>query len=111
MDEATFSRLFDNREGPFHLSVESRSMVRRETGKRVFGSFVEYDNKIVLHDEADGRENSVLKIAFPARDWLARRAEQEACGCGEPRCKGRVTVRLQESHPAPHWTLDLEGAA
>jgi len=111
MDDRTFSSFFARREGPFHLSVGNRSVVRRETGKRMFGSFVDYDNKMVLHDEADGREDSVFRIAFPARDWRARRVEAQACGCGEPRCKGRVSVRLHESHPSPHWTLDLEGLA
>lgn len=111
MDNAAFSLLYSNRKGPFHLSVDGRLVVRRETGKRVFGSLVDYDDKIVLHEEVDGRENSVLKIAFPARNWLSRRAEQEVCNCDEPRCEGRVTVRLHESHPAPSWTLDLEGAA
>jgi hypothetical protein len=109
MDEATFSTFFDNRKGPFHLSVDSHSVVRRETRKRVFESFVDYENKIVLHDEADQRESSVFKIAFPARDWLSRRTEPETCGCGETRCKGWVTVQLHNSNPTPHWTLELEG--
>jgi len=70
-DEVTFFRLFDNREGPYHLyDSQNRPLIRAETGKWVLALLDDQDQLVFL-DDPECREISVLKKTFWAREWLS----------------------------------------
>ena len=49
MDAATFSKLFDDREEIYHLvDDQGRYIIRKETGKRVFGTLIDYNRFLVF---------------------------------------------------------------
>jgi hypothetical protein len=67
--EARFSRLFDNREGRFHLrDAEGRFLVRVETGNRGCGARLDYGNQLVMFEDTEVSRESVLKYPLTARD-------------------------------------------
>jgi hypothetical protein len=52
MDEVTFSRLFDNREGPYHPhDSQNRPLIRAETGKRVLAALLDDQDQLVFLDD------------------------------------------------------------
>jgi len=72
MDETTFSRLFDNREGPYHLyDSHNRPLIRAETGKWVLAALLDDQDQLIFLDDPGCRESSVLKKTFWAREWLS----------------------------------------
>jgi hypothetical protein len=51
MDETTFSRLFDNREGPYHLyDSHNRPLIRAETGKWVLAALLDDQDQLIFLD-------------------------------------------------------------
>jgi hypothetical protein len=59
MDEVTFSRLFDNREGPYHLyDSHDLPLIRAETGKRVLAALLDSQSQLfswMIQDVSRGR--------------------------------------------------------
>ena len=110
MDEVTFSRLFDHREGPYHLyDSHNRPLIRAETGKRVLAALLDHQNQLVFLDDPGCLESSVLKKTFWAREWLSNPVEPKPCSCGDGRCKGRLVITLHDSYAGPNWKLTFRG--
>ncbi len=110
MDEVTFSRLFDHREGPYHLyDSHNRPLIRAETGKGVLAALLDDQNQLVFLDDPGCRESSVLKKTFWAREWLSNPVEPKPCSCGDGRCKGRLVITLHDSYAGPNWKLTFRG--
>jgi hypothetical protein len=110
MDEVTFSRLFDNREGPYHLyDSQNRPLIRAETGKRVLAALLDYQDQLVFLDDPGCLESSVLKKTFWAREWLSNPVEPKPCSCGDGRCKGCLVITLHDSYAGPNWKLTFRG--
>jgi hypothetical protein len=110
MNEVTFSRLFDHREGPYHLyDSYNRPLIRAETGKRVLAALLDYQNQLVFLDDPGCLESSVLKKTFWAREWLSNPGEPKPCSCGDGRCKGRLVITLHDSYAGPNWKLTFRG--
>jgi len=110
MDDVTFSRLFDNREGPYHLyDSQNRPLIRAETSKWVLAALLDDQDQLVFLDDPGCRESSVLKKTFWAREWLSNPAEPKACSCGDGRCKGRLVITLHDSYAGPNWKLTFRG--
>ena len=110
MDEVTFSRLFDNREGPYHLyDSQNRPLIRAETGERVLAALLDDQDQLVFLDDPGCLESSVLKKTFWAREWLSDPVLPKLCSCGDGRCKGRLVITLHDSYAGPNWKLTFRG--
>jgi hypothetical protein len=111
MDEVTFSRLFDNREGPYHLyDSHDRPLIRAETGKRVLAALLDSQSQLVFLDDPGCLEGSVLKKTFWAREWLSNPVEPKPCSCGDGRCKGCLVITLHDAYVGPNWKLTFRGS-
>ena len=105
MEEREFSRLFDNRQGRYHLCDDKGAfLVRRETGKRVCGARLDYGNHLVLFEDIEVSPKSVLKHPVLAREWVTGQSE---CDCGQNTCSGRLTVRISQQWPELKWSLEF----
>lgn len=105
MEEREFSRLFDNRQGRYHLCDDKGAfLVRRETGKRVCGARLDYGNHLALFEDIEGSPKSVLKHPVLAREWVTGQSE---CDCGQNTCSGRLTVRISQQWPELKWSLEF----
>ena len=110
MDETTFSRLFDNRDGPYHLyDSHNRPLIRAETGKWVLAALLDDQDQLIFLDDPGCRESSVLKKTFWAREWLSDPVFPKPCSCGDGRCKGRLVITLRDSYAGPNWKLTFRG--
>src|SRR2546426_8771138 len=91
VDERRFSTLFDNRQGRFHLRDEAGAfLIRKETGHRVCGARIDYENLLVLFEDIEISSQSVLKHPVAAREWITH---QDECDCRQSTCTGRLNVR------------------
>jgi hypothetical protein len=110
MDEGVFAQRFRNHEGPYHLyDAADRPLIRVETGMHVLGALLEDRARLVFVDDPGCAESSVLKITYPLREWSSGPVEPEVCSCGDDRCRGRLAIRLHESHAGPDWMLTFRG--
>ena len=110
MDEVTFSQLFDNWEGPYHLyDAQNRPLIRAETGKRVLAALLEDHDQLVFLDDPGCHESSVLKKTFWTRDWLSDPNFPKPCSCGDGGCRGRLVITLHDSYAGPSWKLTFRG--
>ncbi len=109
MDAAKFSKLFDDREGAYHLvDDQGRYIIRKETGKRVFGTLIDYNCFLVFFEGPDVREENVLKKALTKSNWLSRGNNLATCNCGIEECEGKLPIALFEREVGPGWTLEIE---
>jgi hypothetical protein len=109
-DEGVFAQWFRGHEGPYHLyDSGDRPLIRAETGAHVLGALLEKRSRLVFVDDPGCEERSVLRMAYPAREWLATPVEPKACSCGDGRCRGRLVIMLHETHAGPNWTLTYRG--
>ena len=110
MDAATFSKLFDDREEIYHLvDDQGRYIIRKETGKRVFGTLIDYNRFLVFFEGPDVREEIVLKKALTKSNWLSEGNKLLPCGCGIEECEGKLPITLFMLEVGPEWTLEIEG--
>jgi hypothetical protein len=108
--EGVFAERFRGHEGPYHLyDVGDRPLIRSQTGARVLGALLEGRTRLVFLDDPGAAEGSVLKMTYPAREWLTSSTEAKPCSCGDVRCMGRLVITLHDSYAGPDWMLTFRG--
>ena len=111
MDAAKFSKLFDGREGAYHLvDDQGRYIIRKETGKRVLGTLIDHNRFLVFFEGPDVREENVLKKALTKSNWLSRGNKLYFCNCAIEECEGKLPITLFKQKVGPGWTLGIEAA-
>jgi len=80
-----------------------------ETGAHVLGALLDDRARLVFLDDPGCAEGSVLPITYPTREWTSGPVDPGPCACGDRRCKGRLAIRLHESHAGPGWMLTFRG--
>jgi hypothetical protein len=78
-DEGVFAERFRGHEGPYHLyDSRDRPLIRAETGAHVLGALLEGRTRLVFVDDPGCEERSVLRMAYPAREWPRRSSRRRA---------------------------------
>lgn len=107
-----FESLMENRRGTYHLvDQRGRRIIRRKTGSWVYGTLVDYNNRLVLFEDPAGLAATTMKVPLPASEWVPDldNIPNRDCPCEMSQCQGQLTVSIKNDSPDPEWTLEVSG--
>ena len=105
-----FKKLMENRGGTYHLvDQRGRRIVRRQTRSWVYGTLLDYRDKLVLFEDPARLAATTLEVLLPASEWVSDmdKIPNRDCPCELSQCQGQLTVIITNDSPGPEWTLEI----